>query len=168
MLPAAEREPVLGDMMEANESAWQALWGLGGLMLRRHTEAWRNWRPWLAGFGVALPNSFLLMGVSLSVSWSYMRLLCPDLLAQAALTKPSAIAVLLWQALLLIGAAWTGGFVVGSHFEANAVGEHAALLFTVPDLPVASITLTSCRDIAFFYFWCRRSGECIAVCAFRK
>jgi hypothetical protein len=54
------------------------------------------------------------MGASLSVSWSYMRLLCPELLAQASLSKPSAIGVLLWQALLLIGWAWTGGFVVGS------------------------------------------------------
>jgi len=69
---------------------------------------------WLAGFGVAFPSSFFLMGASLSVSWSYMRLLCPDLLAQASLSKSSAIVVLLWQALLLIGWAWTGGFVVGS------------------------------------------------------
>jgi hypothetical protein len=54
------------------------------------------------------------MGASLSVSWSYMRLLCPELLAQASLSKPSAVGVLLWQALLLIGWAWTAGFVVGS------------------------------------------------------
>jgi len=66
------------------------------------------------GFGVALPGSFMLMGASMSVSWSYMRLLCPDMLAQASLTKPSALIVLLWQALLLIGWAWTAGFVVGS------------------------------------------------------
>ena len=113
-LPAEEREPVLGDMVEADECAWQALRGLIGLAARRHAELWKSWRPWLAGFGVALPNSFLLMGASMSVSWSYMRLLCPELLAQASLSKPSAIFVLLWQALLLIGWAWTGGFVVGS------------------------------------------------------
>ncbi len=114
VLPPEVREPVLGDMLEADESAWQALRGLFGLVVRRQTENWRSWRPWLAGFGVALPSSFMLMGVSLSVSWSYMRLLCPDMLAQASLTKPAAMVVLLWQALLLIGWSWTGGFVVGS------------------------------------------------------
>src|SRR6202012_1800619 len=102
------------DMLESNESAWQALRGLFGLVMLRQTEDWRSWRPWLAGFGVALPSSSMLMGVSLSVSWSYMRLLCPEMLAQASLTKPSAMMVLVWQALLLIGWAWTGGFLVGS------------------------------------------------------
>jgi hypothetical protein len=114
VLPKELREPVLGDMVEADESAWQALRGLFGLVVLRQTEDWRSWRPWFAGFGVALPSSFMLMGVSVSVSWSYMRLLCPEMLAQASLTKPSAMIVLLWQALLLIGWSWTGGFVVGS------------------------------------------------------
>jgi hypothetical protein len=114
LLEPDEREPVLGDLAEAGESAWQGLCQVLGLALRRQGGLWKSWRPWLAGFGVALPNSFLLMGASLSVSWSYMRLLCPELLAQASLTKPSAILVLLWQALLLIGWSWTGGFVVGS------------------------------------------------------
>src|ERR1700691_6560333 len=114
VLPPEVREPVLGDMLEADESAWRALRGLFSLVVLRQTEDWRSWRPWLAGFGVALPSSFMLMGISVSVSWSYMRLLCPDMLAQASLTKPSAMVVLLWQALLLIGWSWTGGFVVGS------------------------------------------------------
>jgi hypothetical protein len=114
VLPPELREPVVGDMLESNESAWQALRGLFGLVMLRQTEDWRSWRPWLAGFGVALPSSFMLMGVSMSVSWSYMRLLCPEMLAQASLTKPSALIVLFWQALLLIGWSWTGGFVVGS------------------------------------------------------
>src|SRR5579871_1253786 len=113
-LPQEEREPVLGDMYEVNENAWQALRGIGGLLVRRQVELWKSWRPWLAGFGVALPSSFFLMGLSLSVALSYMRLLCPEMLAQASMTKPSAMVVLVWQALLLIGWSWTGGFVVGS------------------------------------------------------
>ena len=114
VLPPDVREPVLGDMLEAGDSAWQALRGLFGLVVRRQTENWRSWRPWFAGFGVALPYTSLLMGVSVSVSLSYMRLLCPELLAQASLTKPSALLHLLGQAVLLIGWSWTSGFVVGS------------------------------------------------------
>jgi hypothetical protein len=114
LLARDEREAVLGDLVEAHETTWRGLCGVLGLVCRREAAQWKSWRPWLAGFGVALPSSFLLMGVSLSVSWSYMRLLCPQLLAQASLTKPSGLLVLLCQAVLLIGWSWTGGFVVGS------------------------------------------------------
>jgi hypothetical protein len=114
LLDADERESVLGDLVEARTRTVDALFGVLGLVTRRQAMLWRSWRPWMAGFGVALPSSFLLMGVSVSVSWSYMRLLCPELLRSAALTRGSGLAVLLWQAFLLIGWAWTGGFVVGS------------------------------------------------------
>jgi hypothetical protein len=114
MLSPSEREAVLGDLAEAGDSGWQGLLGVLGLVFRREALLWKSWRPWLAGFGVALPSSFLLMGASLSVGWSYMRLLCPELLQQASLTRLSATVVLLGQALLLIGWSWTGGFVVGS------------------------------------------------------
>jgi hypothetical protein len=114
LLEPDEREAVLGDLLEAGDNAWQGFLGVLGLVFRREALLWRNWRPWLAGFGVAFPSSFLLMGASLSVSWSYMRLLCPELLQQASLTRPSATFVLLCQGLLLIGWSWTGGFVVGS------------------------------------------------------
>jgi hypothetical protein len=114
LLSRDEREAVLGDLVEASEGAWPGLCGVLGLVFRREVVLWRSWRPWVAGFGVALPNSFLLMGASVSVTWSYLRLLCPQLLAQASLTKPSALIALLCQALLLTGWAWTGGFVVGS------------------------------------------------------
>ncbi len=114
LLPRDEREAVLGDLVEAGESAWQGLFGVLGLVFRQEAVLWKTWRPWLAGFGVALPSSFLLMGFSLTVSWSYLRLRCPELLSQASLTRPSAFLVLMCQALLLIGWSWTGGFVVGS------------------------------------------------------
>ena len=114
LLARDEREAVLGDLMEAGESAWHALLGVLGLVFRREAVVWKSWRPWLAGFGVALPTSFLLMGFSLSVSWSYLRFRCPELLSQASLTRPSAFLVLMCQALLLIGWSWTSGFVVGS------------------------------------------------------
>lgn len=114
LLECNEREAVLGDLRETAEPLCPALIGVLGLALRRQAHLWKSWRPWLTGFGVALPSSYLLMGASLSVAWSYMRLLCPALLAQASLSKPSAVLVLLWHAFLLIGWSWTGGFVVGS------------------------------------------------------
>lgn len=114
LLAREEREAVLGDLVEADDGAWPGLCGVLGLVFRREAALWKSWRPWVAGFGVALPSSFLLMGASLSVTWSYLRLLCPQLLAQASLTKPSAVVALLCQALLLSGWAWSGGFVVGS------------------------------------------------------
>jgi hypothetical protein len=144
LLEPNEREAVLGDLMEAHDSAWQGLLGVLGLVLRRETLLWKNWRPWLAGFGVALPSSFLLMGASLSVSWSYMRLLCPELLQQASLTRPSATLVLLGQALLLIGWSWTGGFVVGSVSRrtlwASSLLYYSPCLFCLSRFRVASLS----------------------------
>ena len=114
LLERNEREAVLGDLTETREPPGPAVMGVLGLALRRQADPWKSWRPWLTGFGVALPSSYLLMGASLSVAWSFMRLLCPELLAQASLSKPAAVLVLVWHALLLIGWSWTGGFVVGS------------------------------------------------------
>ncbi len=114
LLEREEREAVLGDLVESRESAWDGLFGVLGLVLRRQAMLWRSWRPWLAGFGVALPSSFLLMGVSLSVSWSYLTVRCPELLQKSSLTLGSGTLVLLCKALLLIGWSWTGGYVVGS------------------------------------------------------
>ena len=114
LLARDEREAVLGDLVEADENAWHGLFGVLGLVFRREAVFWKSWRPWLAGFGVALPSSFLLMGFSLSVTWSYLTLRCPELLQKSSLTLGSGSLVLLCQALLLIGWSWTGGFVVGS------------------------------------------------------
>ncbi len=77
LLECNEREVVLGDLRETAERLCPAVIGVLGLALRRQAHLWKSWRPWLTGFGVALPSSYLLMGASLSVAWSYMRLLCP-------------------------------------------------------------------------------------------
>ena len=114
LLERDEREAVLGDLAEAQESAWSGLLEVMGLVVRRQALLWKSWRPWLTGFAVTLPSSFLLMNASLSVSWSYQRLLCPELLKAASITKESGLLVLLFQALLLTGWSWTGGYVVGA------------------------------------------------------
>jgi hypothetical protein len=114
LLARDEREAVLGDLAESCETPWRSLCGVLGLVCRRETAAWKSWRPWLAAFGVAFPSSLLLMGVSLSVTWSYLTLSCPELLQKSSLTLGSGTFVLFCKALLLIGCSWTGGFVVGS------------------------------------------------------
>jgi len=129
LLTRNEREAVLGDLVEAHENVWQGLLGVLGLVFRREAALWKSWRPWLAGFGVAMPSSFLLMGASLSVSWSYLTLRCPELLQESTLTLGSGSLVLLCKALLLIGWSWTGGFVVGSVSRRTLLAS-AALYFS--------------------------------------
>jgi hypothetical protein len=108
LLEPEEREVVLGDMAEAGERTWRAVFGVLGLLVRRQMTAWREWRPWLAAFGLAMPGSFFLMGASISVSagvaaWLY----------GAALTPTKGLE-LVCEAVLLVAWSWTCGFVVGS------------------------------------------------------
>jgi hypothetical protein len=122
LLEREEREAVRGDLAEAGESAWQALWDVLGLVIRRQALLWKNWRPWLAAFGLALPGSFLLMGFSLSVSSAYQRIFDPKI------TVGAGFWLLACNILLLIAWAWTGGFVVGS-VSRRTVWVSAALSF---------------------------------------
>lgn len=62
LLEPEEREAVLGDLAEAGKNTRQALPSVLGLVVRRQAALWKNWRPWLAAFGLALPGSILLMG----------------------------------------------------------------------------------------------------------
>jgi len=102
MLEPREREVVLGDLAEADAGALESVSQVLDLGIRRHAALWTNWRPWLTGPGLTLPASFLLMGVSLSVS-------------QACLELPAGgYTWLLTQLSLLLGWSWTTGFVVGS------------------------------------------------------
>jgi len=144
LLSCEERQAVLGDLAEARESAWSTLRGVLGLVVRRQALLWKSWRPWLAGFGIALPSSFLLMGVSVNVSWSYQRLLCPELLRAAALTKGSGLFLLLWQTSLLIGWAFSGGFVVGATSRrtlwASAALCYAPCLFCLSRFRIESLS----------------------------
>ncbi len=122
LLEGEEREVVLGDLYEAGTSSWSGLADVAGLIVRREAALWRSWRPWLAGFGLSLPASFLLMGISLSVSNGYQLcawllrnhpLFDPKLVRETGLMVEPQIEFLLCRFLLLIGLAWTVGFVVG-------------------------------------------------------
>jgi hypothetical protein len=105
LLHSEEREAVLGDLSEADEGAWRGLLDVLGLVARRQLLLWKSWRPWVSGFGLALPSSFLLMGASVAVSLAYQGLNAPK-----SLHQPS---ILLFQVVLLAAWSWSGGFVVG-------------------------------------------------------
>ena len=114
LLERDERETVLGDMVEAGEGDWHGLLGVLGLIIRRQVGLWKTWRPWFAAFGLALPCSFLLMGFSVSISWTYRHLMDAKVFQANELASSLRLLPLICHVLLLIGCSWTSGFVVGS------------------------------------------------------
>ena len=70
--------------------------------------------PWLAAFGLAVPGSFLLMGFSISVSQAYQQFIGSTVFSSTGVAAGPGLYLLLCNAVLLIGWAWTGGFAVGS------------------------------------------------------
>jgi hypothetical protein len=108
-----EREVVLGDIAEAGENAWRGLLDVLGLALRRHLLLWKSWRPWVAAFGAALPASFLLIGVSLSVTCTFERLALGHV-NSCWFTGHEGFGLFSSHVFLLIAWAWTTGFVLSS------------------------------------------------------
>jgi hypothetical protein len=104
LLERDESEAVLGDLVEEGESAWQGLLGVLGLVIRRQTSLWKSWRPWLAAFGLAHQGSFMLMGYSLSVSWTYQHFVDSKIPSQG-LPMSAGFLLLISQVLLLV--AWS-------------------------------------------------------------
>jgi hypothetical protein len=128
LLDHDERDAVQGDLLESGESPWQSLFAVAGLVIRREAALWSNWRPWLAAFGLALPSSFLLMGLSLSVSRAYQQLGDVTLRHATGLGVGPGLALFLCNVLLLVAWSWTGGFVIGS-VSRRTIWVSAALSF---------------------------------------
>lgn len=114
VLEPSEREAVLGDLLESGEDSWRGLLDVLGLVIRRQLAHWKSWRPWLATFGLTLPASFLLMGISVSVSSMGVRLIDPKILGGSPQGLRDDILHMLRGGLLLVGCSWTCGFVLGS------------------------------------------------------
>jgi hypothetical protein len=108
-----ERDAVVGDSLEAGESAWQALFGVLGLVFRRQISLWKSWRPWLAVFVFGVPSTVLLMYVSVSVTCTFDRLMGFQI-SHWAPTGHEGFALLLCHIFLLIAWSWTSGFTLGS------------------------------------------------------
>jgi hypothetical protein len=136
LLDPGEREAVLGDLFEAGESGWQAACSVLGLLLRRQVELWQNWRPWLAAFGLAVPGSFLLMGLSISVSRGFQQFFGPGL-------RPG-LALLLCNVILLVGWAWSGAFLIGALSRrtlwVSAIVSFAPCLFCLERFRIESLS----------------------------
>jgi len=114
LLERGEREAVLGDLLETGKGTWRGLLDVLGLVIRRQLLHWKNWQPWLAMFGLALPSSLLLMGISVSVGSMYERLIDRRILIGSSQTIYEGLIQLLCSGLLLIGCSWSCGFVAGS------------------------------------------------------
>jgi hypothetical protein len=144
LLEGDEREAVLGDLLEGGESGLRGLLDVFGLAVRRQLELWRDWRPWLASCGMALPGSLLLMGYSLSVSQTYQRLIHPTIFKATGLTVGPGLTLLLCNVFLLIAWSWTGGFVMGSisrrTVRVSAVLSFAPCLFCFTRFRVESLS----------------------------
>lgn len=113
LLEQDESDAVVGDLMEGGESGWRGLWEVFGLVFRRQAAHWKSPQPWLAGFVVAFPCSYLLMHVSISVTCTYERLVNHRTYA-CWHTGHEGFPLLLCHILLLIAWSWSGGYIVGS------------------------------------------------------
>lgn len=108
-----DRDVVLGDSLEAGDSPLQALSGVLGFVLRRQILLWKSWRPWFAVFIFGVPSTILLMYVSVSVTFTFDRLMGIKV-GQWAPTGHEGFAMLLCHICLLITWSWTSGFTLGS------------------------------------------------------
>jgi hypothetical protein len=109
-LAPAEREVVLGDLIETRETAWRGMREVLGLVARRQLQLWSGWRPWLAAPGLAFPLSFMLMGFSFAISMELRNEWQPSFFS----TEPIETIMLVCQVLVLVICAWSAGFTVES------------------------------------------------------
>jgi hypothetical protein len=106
LLSVNDRAAVLGDLTEANESPWQMLVQVSGMVAHHQLALWKSWQPWLAGFGLALPASLFLMGMSVSLSSAFLQTHWQTVMGSHELTGLASVVF------LLIACSWSAGFVV--------------------------------------------------------
>ena len=111
-LTPQEREIVLGDLIETEETAWRGIREVSGLVTRRQLQLWTRWHPWFAAPGLALPCSFLLMGFSFAISSELRTHFAYGLQQNLFSARPAEGVTLLCQAVVLMICAWAAGFTV--------------------------------------------------------
>ena len=122
-LEPAERDAVCGDLLEAGETGGRALLNVLGLVVRRQSGLWKNWRPWATLVGLGAPLGILLSVVSRRMAggtaipiWMYV-----NNWTMVYLESPGArsdllnnFAGILKGYLLLACWSWATGFMLGS------------------------------------------------------
>jgi hypothetical protein len=144
LLAPREREVVLGDLAEVDRATWRGLCDVLGLVVRRQLGLWKNWRPWAASFGLAMPASLFLMGWSVQASGAIAGLL----------GEPAQVR-LLWFSLsslfLVVFWAWMAGFAVSAvspgTLWASALGCCVPCLYCLSEWPGHGL---SCLQLLVF------------------
>lgn len=122
-LDPAEREAVRGDFIESGETGSWALLDVLGLIFRRQTALWSDWRPWLAFAGLAIPLGTLLSLISRNTAdgsaifiWFYANNWDWHLLGNAGFWYgfSEGIPGVLLSYLALVCWSWTSGFLLAS------------------------------------------------------
>jgi hypothetical protein len=119
LLPADDREAMLGDLEEQKQPGWLRLFAVLGFIIRQQVEYWRDWRPWLIS-GAVIPATLHLLGASFRFSLDFRDLLHGGGFGMA----------LLYQGALMTAWAGTGGFVIGA--LSPRTGWISPLLFIFP------------------------------------
>ncbi|MDA1313072.1 MAG: hypothetical protein O2968_07040 [Acidobacteria bacterium] len=138
-LEADERDAVRGDFAESGATGGQALREMLGLAARRQAGLWRDWRPWLALIGIAVPTAVILRQFSHSLHGSFLTyVVIPwqfGVRYRTGLTLTEDITVFVSLATALIVCSWTGGFALGS-LSSRTVRVQGALFCLIGTLPV--------------------------------
>ena len=113
-LAPAEREAVLGDLIETQTSAGRSICEIGGLLVRRQLQLWKRFEPWLAAAGLAFPCSLMLMGFSFAISSELRDHFLPGTSLNHSLAAPAEAVTALSQIFVLLICSWTIGITVDS------------------------------------------------------
>lgn len=147
MLEPSERDAVCGDLAELGLTGGQAFRDLLGLIARRQAALWKDWRPWLALLGIAVPLGLLLtrdshqIGGSLSRHlWTWWRY---GVRYETGLTPAGDVTVFVCGALALVFSSWSAA-LCSDRSPAGRFGSTQSC-FTFPGcFPLLCFSRSSC------------------------
>lgn len=136
-LDADEKNAVLGDLAETGVGGARALWEVCGLVLRRQTELWMDWQPWVLLFTVVAPLGFVLSvesrltaGINSVYLWLYLNNFGTDLLHNRVFWYElgSSVPLVFGSFLRLACWSWIAGMLIGFASKRVIKSSYLALL----------------------------------------